>query len=375
MTDPRLTKLADILINYATRIQPGDKLLIEDFGINTALACELVKACYQAGGIPEVQLHDHKVDRALQMGATQEGLQWRASVDGKRMSDCAAYIGVRGGNNAFELSDVPAEKKTLHGLHYGMPVHTKIRVPKTRWVVLRYPSASMAQLAGMSSEQFEDFYFKVCTLDYRQMSVAMDPLVARMRRTDKVHILGPGTDLSFSIKGMPVVKCDGRMNIPDGEVFSAPVKDSVEGVLTYNTPTLYQGITHENVRLVFKKGRIVEATSSNTQALNAVLDTDEGARGIGEFAIGVNPFIMEPMKDTLFDEKISGSFHFTPGNSYDDCDNGNKSAIHWDMVNIQRRDYGGGEMWFDDELVRKDGLFLPEELKGLNPDAFEEEQA
>lgn len=371
MKDPRIQKLADILVNYATRVQPGEKLLIEDFGVNTGLVEALVRACYAAGGIPEVELHDLKVDRALQMGATPESTAWLADLDARRMRDCAAYIGVRGGDNAFELADVPAEQKRLHQLHYQQPVHFDIRVPHTRWVVLRYPSPSMAQLAGMSTEQFEDFYFKVCTLDYSRMSRAMDPLVERMQRTDRVHIKGPGTDLRFSIKGMPAIKCDGHVNIPDGEVFTAPIRDSVEGVLQYNAPSLQQGITHEHVRLVFEKGRIVEASSSDTKALNRVLDTDEGARFIGEFAIGVNPFIQHPMKDTLFDEKIAGSFHFTPGNSYDNCFNGNKSAVHWDLVAIQREDYGGGEIWFDDELVRKDGLFLPEALQGLNPDQFE----
>ncbi|MHC1786819.1 MAG: aminopeptidase [Christensenellales bacterium] len=370
MKDPRINTLADILINYATRLQAGEKLLIEDFGINRELVSALVAEAYKAGGVPEVKLHDAQVDRALQLGYSQDGLDWVAALDARRMSECQAYIGVRGGDNAFELSDVPDTQKTLYSLHYGQPVHHKIRVPHTKWVVLRYPNSAMAQLAGMSTQQFEDFYFKVCTLDYSKMSLAMDPLVERMQRTDRVHLKGPGTDLRFSIKGQPAIKCDGRLNIPDGEVFTAPIIDSIEGTLQYNTPTLYQGVTHENVRLVFSKGRITEASSSRSDLLNRILDTDAGARGIGEFAIGVNPYILEPMKDTLFDEKICGSFHFTPGNSYDDCPNGNHSAIHWDMVCIQRADYGGGEMWFDGELVRKDGLFLPASLQGLNPDRF-----
>jgi aminopeptidase len=241
-------------------------------------------------------------------------------------------------------------------------------VPHTKWVVLRYPTPAMAQSAGMSTRQFENYYFDVCMLDYAKMSQAMDPLVELMNRTDKVHIVGPGTDLRFSIKDIPAIKCDGRNNVPDGEIFTAPVKDSVEGVLSYNTPTIYQGVTHENMRLTFKKGRIVEATSSQTEIFNQVLDTDEGARYIGEFAIGVNPYITFPMKDTLFDEKIAGSFHFTPGNCYDEAPNGNKSAVHWDMICNQTAEWGGGEMYFDGVLVRKDGLFVLDELKGLNPE-------
>jgi len=373
MKDPRIDKLADILVNYATRLQPGEKLLLEDRGINRELAVAIINKAYQAGGLPAVQLYDAQVDRALMQGYTKEQLDWLAGLDAKRMSDCAAYIAVRGGDNAYETADVSDAQKRLYSVHYGQPVHMDIRVPKTKWVVLRYPSPGMAQLAGMSTEAFEDFYFKVCTLDYSKMSRAMDPLVELMERTDRVRITGKGTDLSFSIKGQKAIKCDGRLNIPDGEVYTSPVRDSVEGVLQYNTPSLYQGLTHENVRLVFKQGKIVEATGNLTQALNDILDTDEGARYIGEFAIGVNPFIAAPMKDTLFDEKIRGSFHFTPGNSYDDAPNGNKSAVHWDMVCIQRPEYGGGEMWFDDVLVRKDGLFVPEALHALNPDHYEED--
>jgi aminopeptidase len=226
----------------------------------------------------------------------------------------------------------------------------------------------MAQLAAMSTEAFEDFYFRVCTLDYAKMAAAMDPLIALLERTDRVKITGPGTDLAFSIRGIPAVKCSGLRNIPDGEVYTAPVKDSVNGVISYNAPAVYQGFTYENIRLEFKDGRIIGATANECEKINKVFDTDAGARYIGEFALGVNPFIERPMKDTLFDEKISGSFHFTPGNAYEKAFNGNKSAIHWDLVCIQTPAYGGGEIFFDDILIRQDGRFVLEELQGLNPE-------
>ena len=226
----------------------------------------------------------------------------------------------------------------------------------------------MAQNAGVSTEKFENFYFDVCTLDYSKMDRAMDALKALMDKTDKVRLVAKDTDLTFSIRGIPAIKCAGNMNIPDGEVYTAPVKDSVNGVITYNAPTLENGIKHEHVRLVFKDGKIVEATSSNTEALNAVLDTDAGARYVGEFAIGVNPYVTSPMLDILFDEKISGSIHFTPGCCYDDAFNGNKSSVHWDMVLIQTPEWGGGEIWFDGVLIRKDGRFVLPELYPLNPE-------
>jgi aminopeptidase len=240
------------------------------------------------------------------------------------------------------------------------------RVKKTRWVVLRWPTSAMAQQAGMSTEAFEDFYFKVCTLDYARMLPAMRALKKLMDSTDRVEIKGPGTDLRFSIKGIPSIVCGGGHNIPDGEVFTAPVRNSVQGYVSYNAPTIYQGTAFDRVRFEFKDGRIISATSTDNRRLNEILDSDEGARYIGEFALGFNPHILHPMRDILFDEKIAGSFHFTPGQAYEQADNGNRSQVHWDLVNIQRKDYGGGEIWFDGKLIRRDGVFLPKSLQPLN---------
>jgi aminopeptidase len=374
--DPRIQTLAENLVNYSCELQPGEKVLIECTGVETDLVTALIEAAYQAGGLPFVKLNNAEVNRSLLMQAEAEQLALAAKYDAGLMQEMDAYIGFRSDKNSSELSDVPPEKQQLYQMHYSQPVHGKIRVPHTKWVVLRYPSPAMAQMAEMSTAAFEDFYFRVCNLDYAKLSKAMDALVDLMDRTDQVRIVGPGTDLTFSIKGIPTIKCDGRLNIPDGEVFTAPVRDSVNGMLTYNTPALYQGTTFTNVRFEFENGKIVKATAdSHVERLNSILDTDEGARYIGEFAIGVNPFILKPMKDTLFDEKIAGSFHFTPGSCYDEAPNGNDSSVHWDLVNIQRADFGGGEMHFDGVLIRKDGLFVLDELKDLNPDAFSEEKA
>lgn len=368
MKDPRLVTLAKNLINYSCRLQPGEKVLIEAIGLEKDFTEELVKQAYAAGALPFVTIKSKSIDRALLMNATREQIEMMAKFEAARMSEMDAYIGIRSDVNATETSDVPPERMKLYFKYFSEPVHSKIRVPKTKWVVLRYPSPSMAQSASMSTEAFEDFYFDVCNLDYSKMSKAMDPLVELLEKTDRAHIKGVGTDLTFSIKGLPAIKCSGEVNIPDGEVFTAPVKDSVNGFITYNTPALYQGYTYENIRLEFKDGKIVNATANNTEKINSVFDTDEGARYVGEFALGVNPYIEKPMKDTLFDEKIKGSIHFTPGSSYDNCYNGNKSAIHWDLVYIQTPEYGGGEIWFDDRLIRKDGMFVVPELECLNPE-------
>ncbi|WP_027964220.1 aminopeptidase [Halalkalibacillus halophilus] len=365
MRDERLNTLADLLVNYSVKLQPGEKLLIENTGIQQEFVSAIIDKAYEAGGHPFVNLKDQKIMRSLLKGANETQLKAWEEHESTVMRDMDAYIAIRSGDNINELSDVPSEKNKLFGQTL-MNVHRNIRVPHTKWCVLRYPNESMAQLAEMSTEAFEDFYFNVCTLDYEKMSNAMDALVKKMEETDLVEIKGPGTDLSFSIKDIPVIKCAGKLNIPDGEVYTAPVKDSVQGTLTYNTPSPYQGFTFENVELTFENGKIIEAKANDSKRINEVFDTDEGARFIGEFAIGINPHILHPMKDILFDEKIDGSFHFTPGQAYDNAYNGNDSSIHWDMVNIQRSDYGGGEMYFDGELVRKDGKFVIPELEALN---------
>lgn len=369
--DPRILKLSNLLVNYSTRIQPGENVLIESRGsAPLGLVKAIVSDVYEAGGRPFVQITDNSVRRRLLLGACEEQMQLKADADLAFMKKMQAYIAVSGPDNSSELSDVPAEKMSLYSRISG-PV-LDYRVENTKWVVLRYPNPSMAQLASMSTEAFEDFYYDVCTMDYAKMGRAMDALKARMDAAEEVHITGPGTDIKFSLAGMSAIKCAGEMNIPDGEVYSAPVRESVNGVISYNTPSLEMGFTYENIRFEVENGKIVKATANDTARINELLDTDEGARYFGEFAIGVNPYILSPMKDTLFDEKICGSFHFTPGRAYEDCDNGNKSAVHWDLVMIQRADWGGGEIYFDGELIRKDGLFVPEDLHCLNPDQLKD---
>ncbi len=365
--DPRVKELSELLTSYSCDLQEGEKVLIDYEGeCCKPLVRQLIKDAYKLGAKPYVNHRDGAILREILLGADEEQIKFLDEYQLYQMKGMDAYIAIRAGENTSELSDVPSEKLNMY---YKLTSPTlDYRVNKTKWVVLRYPNASMAQLANKSQEAFEDFYFDVCTLDYKKMSAAMDPLVELMNKTDKVRIIGPGTDLEFSIKGIPAVKCDGLRNIPDGEVYTAPVKDSMNGVISYNTFSEEQGFTYENIKFEIENGKIVKATANDTERINALLDTDEGARYFGEFAIGVHPYILEPMKDTLFDEKIAGSFHLTPGMCYEDAENGNSSAVHWDLVMIQRPEFGGGEIWFDDCLIRKDGLFVIDELKGLNPE-------
>lgn len=370
LVDPRLETLASLLINHSTRLQAGDHVLIESFDIPREMIIALVRAARAVGGHPHVATRDSRIMRELTASSDKDGLTLWADCDTYRMSQMDAYIGLRGSANASELAGIADSQQKLYSRTYAAPVHFDRRVNHTRWCVLRWPSPSMAQLAGLDTETFEDFYFRVCTLDYGAMATAAAALVQRMTATNRVRICGPGdTDLHFSIAGIPVIPCCGEYNIPDGECFTAPIRNSVNGCIAYNTPSIYHGESFENVRLEFVDGRITAAHADRgTDKLEKILNTDEGARYIGEFAIGFNPHIREPMKDILFDEKIAGSLHFTPGRAYEEADNGNRSDVHWDLVLIQRPEYGGGEIYFDDELIRRDGLFVPTDLTGLNPD-------
>lgn len=364
MQDARFDKLASLLVDYSTELKRNEKVLIEVFDAPDDMTIALVRAARKARAIPFVQIQRARVMRELALEIDPRALDLTAAHELARMKKMDAYIAIRGSNNISELADVPIDKMKLVAKKLR-PLQDQ-RVQKTKWVVLRWPTPAMAQLAGMSTEAFEDFFFKVCTLDYRRLQPGMKALKALMEKTDKVQIKGPGTDLRFSIKGISAIICGGDRNIPDGEVFTCPVKDSVQGHVTFNAPSIYQSTPFDNIRLDFRDGKIVEATSNQTKKLNAVLDSDAGARYIGEFSLGCNPHIMHPMRDILFDEKIAGSFHFTPGQAYQEADNGNRSQVHWDMVSIQRKDYGGGEIYFDGKLVRRDGEFLPRALRSLN---------
>jgi aminopeptidase len=365
MKDKRNEILAKNLVNYSCRLQPGEKIMIEIKGKETLeLAKEIIKEVTRVGGIPFWYYSDESIQRYWVGGAGEEQFKEFGRLHLRLMKEFDAYLGLRGSDNPFDLADVDPERLKMNQLLYYKPVHLEQRVKHTKWCVLRFPNNAMAQLAETSQEAFEQFYYDVCCLDYAKMSKAMDPLAEIMAKTDMVRIIGPDTDLSFSIKGIPVIKCDGLRNIPDGEVYTAPVKDSINGTIAFNAPSLREGVTFTGIKFEFHHGKIIHAEcDARTDKLNEILDTDKGGRYTGEFSLGVNPFILHPMKDTLFDEKIAGSFHLTPGACYDEAPNGNHSAIHWDLVMIQRLEYGGGEIYFDGKLFRKNGVFVDKKLE------------
>ena len=365
MTDPRLEQLARQVVNYSVRVQPGEHVNLRMQNIPDEMVVQLIRAVRAAGGIPHVELGHSRISRELNREATEEQYALEGRYRLQRAQDMDVHICFYADDNTFETADVPAERMKLVSKHLRKA--SNFTVNQRKWTVLAWPTPSMAQAAGMSTEDFEDFYFRCCLADYAKLKQGMEKIKAMMEATDRVRIVGPGTDLEFSIKGIPAIVCAGDCNVPDGEVYTAPVRDSINGTLSYNAPSIYHGIPFDGVRFRFENGKIVEAHCNGKDAeLNAILDTDPGARYIGEFALGLNPHVLKPMRDILFDEKIAGSFHLTPGQCYDEAPNGNESAIHWDLVCIQREECGGGEIYFDGKLIRKDGIFTDPELSIFN---------
>jgi aminopeptidase len=365
MKDPRVKELAGVLVNYSTRVKKGDVVLISASGFEAApLVQELYILCLERGAAyVEYEFNLPEINRHFFNMATKGQLAYFPEHRLAFMKKATVYIAISAGENSM----VMAKANQSNMISWSKVVRPIIdeRVKHTRWVITRYPTQGAAQEAKMSLEEYEDYLFSACCIDWSVESKKQERLKRLMDRACKVRITADDTDLSFSIKGMPGIKCDGRYNIPDGEVFTAPVRDSVEGYITYNCPTVYQGKEFNNIRLEFSSGKIVRASSPGMdKELNSILNTDEGARFIGEFAIGVNPGITEPMRNILFDEKIFGSIHFTPGQCYDECDNGNRSAVHWDMIKILKN---GGEIWFDDQAIQRNGQFVHKDLLALNP--------
>lgn len=373
MHDPRLDQLAQVLMNHSITLQRGDFFQVNAAMTARPLVAAILRQAQAMGVYPIVNWQDEEMARLQYALVDPENpdavrfLERRREWDLFRWKDLAANITIRATENDQELSGVPAERMQLNA-RINRPLSDVI-INERRWVLVDYPTHASAQKAGMPYESYYDYSLAVALIDYDRLLRAEEKLAARLDGCDRIEIRAPGTDIRFSKKGMPSVCCYGRRNVPDGEVYTAPVVDSVEGVITYNVPSIYFGQTFRQVRLEFKNGKVCQATCDGDSALlNRILATDAGASSIGEFSFGVNPMIREPIGNTLFDEKICGSIHFTPGNAYAKADNGNRSAIHWDLIQIQRPEHGGGEVWMDGELVRKDGLFLPEDLLPLNPE-------
>ena len=362
----KLKELASLIVNYSIRVEKDERVLITTQSLETReFISYLIEEIYKNGGVPCLKINDQILGARLAEKNNEGRIELLKKIQENEVELFDSFINIRYATNDYENKNVSGEMSKK--LSQALLPSSDVRVNQRKWVLLNYPSLLDSYKAKMTSTEFMEFALKVMTVNYKSMSELIKPLKKLMDKTDKVRIVSPGTDITFSIKGMGSIPCVGEMNIPDGELYSAPVKNSVNGIITYNTPSPYQGRVYNHVSLEFKDGKIISATcDDDNEKLNEIFNTDEGARYVGEFSLGFNPEILYPMGDILYDEKILGSIHFTPGQAYKDCYNGNDSGIHWDMVLIQRKDYGGGEIYFDDVLIRKDGMFVLEELKPLN---------
>ena len=368
--DERLKKLSSTIVNYSLEVKPNERVLINFQTEKPKIFVKyLIEDIVKVGGIPFIRMVDPMLNTVLSELTKENRIQEikKHSEDDNENYD--SFIHIRYSTNDFENKNVNPEIKKLIAKETAKSDY--VRINERKWVLLNYPTNVDSYKAKMSYNEFYDFAFNAMCYDYKKMSDDIKPLKDLMEKTDEVRITGPETDLIFSIKNLPAIPCVGTMNIPDGELYTAPVKTSVNGYIKYNTPSPYQGYVFEGVKLTFKDGKIISATCDNIEKsykkkLEEIFNTDEGARYVGEFSLGFNKEITEPMGDILYDEKIMGSLHFTPGCCYKDCDNGNKSSVHWDLVLIQREDYGGGCIYFDHRLIRKDGKFVLDELRNLN---------
>ena len=361
----RIEKLAKIIVNHSVKVKENDRVLVLYQGIESMpLVKAIVKEVINNKGVVICDYQNQDITNYVHDNITDSIID--AYKERKKYEvdnfDCFVRICY----NKSDYYDKDMNKEMQRKLLEELKPYKEIMVNERRWLLLNYPSIVDSFKAHMTPDEFYNFSLDTMTVDYDKMYNDSKSLKELMEKTDKVRIVGPNTDITFSIKGMPAIICAGESNIPDGECFTAPVKNSVNGKITYNVPSPYHGEVFEHVSLTFKDGKIIEASSNNNEKLKEIFETDEGARYVGEFSLGYNPVIKEPMGDILFDEKIAGSLHFTPGCCYDECPNGNKSNIHWDLVLIQREDYGGGEVYFDDVLIRKDGKFVIPELEKLN---------
>lgn len=367
MDELMLENIAKNIIDNSITLDKGENILIELYGINgKPLAETTMRYAASIGANVFFNIIDYDLIKVILNSANEDYMKSYAKFDLERMKKMNAYLAIKSPDNPDILKNVKPENMMLYNKLYTLPVHIEERAKNTKWCLINYPNEYMAKRSNMSLDEYTSLYYKVCTLDYNKLSSAMDNLISLMKKTDKVKIIGIGTDIEFSIKDIKVEKYFGTYNLPDGEVATAPVKNSLNGYITYNTESVYNGIVFENIKLIFKDGKIIDCDCNNKEALENILNTDEGARYVGEFALGLNPYITHTMSDVLFDEKVYGSFHLTPGTSMEEFDNTNRSAIHWDLVCIQTPEYGGGEIYFDDILIRKDGKFVLPELQCLN---------
>jgi len=353
--DKRWSQLGDLLVNYSMAVQPGEKVMIAFVELETyPLVHAVYQACILAGAFPQVQFLSEELNRLVLKHGSPDQIGWVPEIEAYGMEWADVYLGLRGEHNLDVFWDIPAEKLSL--LRKAMGKISTARWEKTRWCVLRVPNAALAHQAGVDEETITDMFFNACFLDWPTVSREWWRWAEVLNQGKHVRVVGKGTDLSFSIQGRTWDVADGHINMPDGEIATAPVESSVDGTIYFEFPGVLGGRLMPDINLSWKDGKLVEATSSTHQDfLRSVLDTDAGASLIGEFAIGTNPEVVHFCKDILIDEKIGGTIHIALGRAYPEVGGTNQSAIHWDIVKDMRQE---GEIYLDGELFFKNGKVL-----------------
>ncbi|MDF2520141.1 MAG: hypothetical protein K0R84_769 [Clostridia bacterium] len=355
MKDVRVEKLASVLLNHSLKVKAGENLVIRAYYNAKPLVDEVYKQGIKAGlnVFTHVLISEHT--KFFMENATEKQFENVNKFLEAAYEQADAFVVIEAPDNVKHLSKVSSEKNMRHN-KAASPLIKKIT--NKRWVMTNFPTHSFAQEADMSLEEYEDMLFDATLVDYKQMDREMDKVVEIFDKAETIRIVGKDTDLTFSIKDRKGIKCSGANNIPDGEVFYAPVTNSANGHIYYEFPAIKYGIQVDGIRLEFKDGKVVKATADkNEEFLNKMLDSDEGARYLGEFGIGMNLGIQKFIKNILFDEKIGGTIHLAVGNAYEESGGDNRSVVHWDMIKELRVD---GEIYADGKLVQKNGSFIYE---------------
>lgn len=353
MVDPRITKLASILVHHSVGVKKGELIVINSSSEAAPLALECYKFILKAGGIPSVNFSMPGFAYNYYKYASTQQLKYFPKLAKFEAENLKGVINLGAPINTKEFSNVDPKKLVLRR-KVTNPISEIIL--KKRWVGCDYPTNALAQDAEMSLEEFEDFLFGATNLDWKKESKKQDKLKKVLDKGESVRILADDTDLTFSIKGRAAIKCDGKHNMPDGEVFLGPVETTTEGFIHYSFPAIYSGREVSGVTLKFKNGKVVDAKAEkNEKFLHAMINTDKGAKYLGELGIGMNPHITKFVRQILFDEKIIGTVHLALGRAYKEGGGVNKSALHWDMIKDMRR---GGRLYVDDKLIQKNGKFL-----------------
>ena len=363
MSDPRVEKLADVLVNYSVAIRPGDRVLIQGSPIAEPLLKATLVKVLQAGGYPLSFVRLPGMNALTFQHSSDEQLKHVPEPLKIAVETYDASISLMSSENTKALTNVPPEKMVLSSQAQRDIMKTVMQRSakgEFRWVGTLYPTNAYAQDAEMSLSEYEDFVYGACLPEmddpvgyWKSFSLWQQKIVDWLAGKETIRVAGPDVDLRMRISDRVFINCDGKKNMPDGEVFTGPVETAVNGQVRFTYPACYRGREVEEVRLWFENGQVVKATASKNEAfLHTMLDTDEGARRLGEFAFGLNPGIQRFTKNILFDEKIGGTVHMALGAAYPETGGVNHSAIHWDMICDLRR---GGEVYVDGVLFAKDG--------------------